>query len=401
MKKIKWLAMGLALTLLAGCGTPEAKESGTNETPSAAPSGDVAGEQGKDLTYEALGVARDYPIATINGENIPAEEYLFWLTMERMYYGTPSTEEDWKAFKDVSLEIATLYQLVREKAAENGVTLTEELRAEMEADMAENLESAGEEDLEEFLSYMRISEEGYMRMNEATYLRKALVEKMVEDGSLTVAQADVDAYVDEWIEYSGFYGAKHILIMTRREKADGTGYEEFSDEEKAEAYAKAEEILAEIRADGNSPETFDRLMNQHSEDGRNPETGELYSPEGYTLAYKGEMVPEFEEAALALKEGEVSDIVTSDYGYHIIMRIPIDREALEEEAAGVVNADYKFNELLDQWVDEAQIETSQVYDELDAEAYFEKVDALYAAEQAAKESAQPTESEQPEPSPEG
>ena len=96
------------------------------------------------------------------------------------------------------------------------------------------------------------------------------------------------------IYQSNYACAKHILV---------------SDE------ALAEEILAKI----TGGEDFDKLMNEYSED-----PGLVSYPDGYIFT-TGEMVQEFEDAAFAIEIGTISDIVKTDYGYHIIKR-----EALPE-----------------------------------------------------------------------
>ena len=53
------------------------------------------------------------------------------------------------------------------------------------------------------------------------------------------------------------------------------------------------------------------------------------NPDGYLFTY-GKMVPEFEEASFALKVGETSGIVETDYGYHIITRIRAGRLMLKK-----------------------------------------------------------------------
>ncbi len=94
--------------------------------------------------------------------------------------------------------------------------------------------------------------------------------------------------------------AKHILVLSQTR----------TDEE---AKKLAEEILAKIK----KGEDFDALMHKHGED-----PGLINNPEGYTFTY-GEMVEPFEKAAFELKEGEVSEIIETSYGYHIIKREPL------------------------------------------------------------------------------
>ena len=89
----------------------------------------------------------------------------------------------------------------------------------------------------------------------------------------------------------------------------------------AEAKKEAEEILAKLQAGGD----FIALMNEHSDDGRD-ENGKLAS-DGYIMTNNGQMVPEFEEAAMKLEIGKyTTELVATDYGYHILMRYELPKE---------------------------------------------------------------------------
>lgn len=93
--------------------------------------------------------------------------------------------------------------------------------------------------------------------------------------------------------------ASHILFMTMEKPED----------EAAAIETKAQEILKQIREGGD----FAALAREHSEDsGSGAKGGDL----GWFG--RGQMVPEFENTAFAMKASEVSDLVKSEFGFHII-----------------------------------------------------------------------------------
>ncbi len=94
--------------------------------------------------------------------------------------------------------------------------------------------------------------------------------------------------------------ARHILI-----KAESSA----TDEEKKKAKARAEEILDQLKKGGD----FAKLAGEYSED-------PVSKKKGGDLGYfaQGKMVKPFEDAAFALKPGEMSGVVETPFGYHII-----------------------------------------------------------------------------------
>ncbi len=101
--------------------------------------------------------------------------------------------------------------------------------------------------------------------------------------------------------------AAHILIMYQGSlRAPDT-----VTRTKEEARALAEEVLAKVKAG----EDFHELAKEYS-DGPTKVRGGVLSPFG-----RGKMAPAFEQAAFALKKGEVSDVVETAFGFHIIKRL--------------------------------------------------------------------------------
>jgi parvulin-like peptidyl-prolyl isomerase len=89
------------------------------------------------------------------------------------------------------------------------------------------------------------------------------------------------------------------------------------------------------------------------------------------------MLPEFEEATLALAEGEISGIVENDYGFHIIERIPVTPNSLVEYTSADEQYDLRYTAALDMfdanlssWIDEAEVVYAGPFENFDLASVF-------------------------------
>jgi peptidyl-prolyl cis-trans isomerase C len=145
--------------------------------------------------------------------------------------------------------------------------------------------------------------------------------------NVNITDEDVKKYYDEnpaRFEQPESVRASHILFSTR----DSATQQELPEDKKAAKRKEAEEVLKRARAG----EDFAKLAKEFSEDpGSKDNGGEYTFP-------RGRMVPEFEAAAFALSPGQIADIVTTQFGYHIIKlseKIPAKKIELEKVAADV------------------------------------------------------------------
>lgn len=140
------------------------------------------------------------------------------------------------------------------------------------------------------------------------YLQKEIIDKII----LTEDKARA-YYKDhpETFKSPEMVRARHILI-----KAEPGA----SDEEKKKSKARAEELLQKLK----KGEDFAKLAAEVSDDtGTKAKGGDLdFFP-------KGTMIPAFDEAAFSLKPGQLSKVVETEYGYHII-KVEEKKEALLE-----------------------------------------------------------------------
>lgn len=143
-------------------------------------------------------------------------------------------------------------------------------------------------------------------------LAQKLIEKVVLEGTVVSEEEEKKYYEEHKNDFRSeeLVNAAHILIK-------GDAEDESKDKE---AMAKAEGLLKKINEGGD----FATLAKENSDCPSKEKGGEL----GFVS--RGRMVPEFEEAAFKLKAGEMSGIVKTKFGYHIIKALDRMEEKQKE-----------------------------------------------------------------------
>lgn len=218
----------------------------------------------------------------------------------------------------------------------NGITLEENVKETVLADLAQiktmnllaqrygvELDEEERQKIKEaakaYFSSLNQAEKDSMGADEETianlYQEYALAEKVYQ-----YIIKDINPEISD--DEARTITVQHILFKTY--VLDGTGKKiEYSDEARQDIYRKAQEVLKLAKEEDSD---FEQLVLTYSED----ETG--------TLSFgKGEMESSFEEAAFNLETGEISDIVETSYGYHIIKCLnTFNREETDANKAKIV-----------------------------------------------------------------
>ncbi|MFL9609963.1 SurA N-terminal domain-containing protein [Methylobacillus sp. Pita2] len=144
--------------------------------------------------------------------------------------------------------------------------------------------------------------------------------------------------------------ASHILI--------GFGVSP-TPEAKQKAKEKAQEVLALVKKD---PEQFEQLAHQYSQDpGSKDKGGDL------GLFGPGAMVKPFEDAVFSMKPGTISDLVETDFGYHIIKLTEIHGSGQSfENAQGQIRAELMYQKALAKFSEQAENFSNMVYEQADS-----------------------------------
>src|SRR5258706_7278565 len=142
---------------------------------------------------------------------------------------------------------------------------------------------------------------------QAKMLEESIAEAVLErELKISVSDDDIKKFYDDnpsKFEQPEMVRASHILLSTR----DPSGAE-LSEEQETAKRKKAEDLLKRAKAGDD----FAKLAKENSEDpGSKDNGGEYTFP-------RGKMVPEFESAAFSLQTNQVSEIVTTQFGFHII-----------------------------------------------------------------------------------
>ncbi len=195
-------------------------------------------------------------------------------------------------------------------------------------------------DVDEIQSYYA-SHKATFQIPEKRVARYALLDLAQLRQSTTVSDDDLGVIYRQNIQQyqvPNRFHAQHILFLT-------TGK---TDAEVEEIKKKAEDVLAQAKKKGAN---FEELAKKYSED-----TGSKAKGGDLDWLVQGQTVPEFEKAAFSLNKGEISGLIHTQYGFHIIklidkeaahtksfeevkdsIRIPILRDKVDAEAGNIAD----------------------------------------------------------------
>jgi len=171
---------------------------------------------------------------------------------------------------------------------------------------------------------------------------------------VTLSESDLRAYYEQNLAKQAQNEqrrASHILLTVPAGASDA---------DKAKVKDKAQALLAELR---QSPARFAELARANSQDpGSARQGGDL------DFFARGAMVKPFEDAAFALTKGQISDLVESEFGYHIIQLTDIKKPAQQsfEAARAQLEPELKRQQAQKAYAEAAEQFSNLVYEQADS-----------------------------------
>ena len=288
----------LSLTVLvAACSKSPAKDAATTTQP--AP-GAPAVQPGTPEPIKPLPATLPDVIARVNGEKVTRKELEDYAhNLEAQARGPIPAEQRDRIYRDI-IERLVGYKLLEQEATARKVTVSD-------ADVTARIDAVKKQFPSEDMFMQTLIDRKLTLDQMKADARKGLTIERLIDAEIAAKVALKPSQVEDFYKNNPDQfkqpervHASHILISVP-EGADAAA--------KAQAKAKAQQILKDVKAGKD----FATLAKQHSQDpGSAPNGGDLgFFPQG-------QMVGPFNDAAFSLKPGATSDLVETQFGYHII-----------------------------------------------------------------------------------
>jgi len=286
-------------------------------------------------------------VAIVNGEKITKKEFAINYRSQINYYGLDKAFLSQKVgdktyeqqIKENVLDGLIVRQIELQQARKRNITLTstEKKAIDQQIEQYKSDSQSGAE-FKQYLQTIGATENEYKDQ----VIKSQIVSKLYDEvtKSQKASDAEIESYYNSHKSDFVEVKASHILFKVNDSK------------EEAAKKKKAEEVLQMIK----SGQSFEKLAQKYSEDETTKQkSGDL----GYFR--KGQMVKEFEDAAFSLNIGEISSVVKTSYGFHIIKvtdRKQLSLNEVKDEIKSTIESQKKdeyYQSLVEKWKKEAKI----------------------------------------------
>ena len=312
------------------------------------------GSRTDGLYYAASGIRPDAQFLSVNGEAVSAEEYLYWLDSVCEYldsyvgggldFNTQVTEEmTFSQFaKSDAATTAVLYAVVRQMAQEEGITLTEEDQAALDAQRAQYVTYyGGEEAYALQLQILGVPEALQRQVEEVPFLYNRLF----------LAYSDPDGKLYPGAETLQTFGEQNDYVTAQLLYFPTEGLDEVA---VADMKTAAADYAAQLTAAEDRQSAYSAMATA---------LGLTVDAAGYTFC-PTDSDPLVCAAVSELTPGEVSDVIEGTGGFYVALAMETDYAAL---------AEVLFNIHLQELQDSAKVEYNEKYDALDAGIFYENL----------------------------
>lgn len=322
MRKMKWMLGGmLSAAMLASLCGAETKPEAEAKQPAAPP---TLARPVAEVTLEQLTAKLPEQLAEYDGKVMTKADFMKKFITQLPDGKVPPglTPEMFMNIAPQVVEGMVVEDLMKQAMAKAGITPSPELAKSFMEKQIKEMSKEQLDMLTQMITMQKMTLDQFINAqaaNPAMQMNAAMMQfaEQTFAKDIKVTEADAQKYYDAHKEMfttpadpEKAMRASHILVMVDKKADEAT---------KKAALAKANGILAELK---QNPALFEAKAKSDSQCPSGAQGGSLGAFE------KGQMVPEFEAAVIALQPGEISGVVETQFGYHIIRRDALRKESV-------------------------------------------------------------------------
>ncbi len=235
--------------------------------------------------------------ALVNGQPIPYKDFEMQADAQQQRMGTSGKSVS--QIRDETLDMMISTELLYQQSVKSGIKVDQKKVEDQFTAFKQRFNDQKKYD--DWLAKVNLTEDQLKAQFLQNMSVRELITKEIEP-NVKITDKQIEAFYNEnpqYFEKAESVRARHILIKVEK------GADE---KQKKEAHQK----LVDIKKRLDKGEKFEELAKAHSQCPSSSQGGDL----GFFT--KGRMVPAFEKVAFELKPGQVSDIVETQFGYHLI-----------------------------------------------------------------------------------